>query len=207
MSIELKPTYGTGKPLASDPVIWVIDDFVTAAECAHVIRLARDRLGEAQVSRVGENSPDQTRTGRTAWIWHHESPMISALVARVSELVGIPSSHAEPLQVVHYGVEQQYQPHFDGWDVATPTGHEHTKMGGNRAVTALMYLSDVDGGGATSFPTLGLEVDAVPGRLCIFHGITDGGRLPHPDSLHGGMPVSAGEKWACNLWFRERPYV
>jgi hypothetical protein len=25
-------------------------------------------------------------------------------------------------------------------------------------------------------------------------------RRPHPDSLHAGMEVAAGEKWAFNLW-------
>ena len=29
-------------------------------------------------------------------------------------------------------------------------------------------------------------------------------RSLHPDSLHAGKPVLAGEKWAANLWFRER---
>ena len=28
----------------------------------------------------------------------------------------------------------------------------------------------------------------------------------HPKSLHGGSPVWGGEKWACNLWFRQLPY-
>jgi len=28
----------------------------------------------------------------------------------------------------------------------------------------------------------------------------------HPLSLHGGQPVLVGEKWAANLWFRERDY-
>ena len=27
----------------------------------------------------------------------------------------------------------------------------------------------------------------------------------HPDSNHAGLPVLAGDKWACNLWYRESP--
>jgi prolyl 4-hydroxylase len=28
----------------------------------------------------------------------------------------------------------------------------------------------------------------------------------HPKSLHGGSPVWGGQKWACNLWFRQHAY-
>ena len=27
---------------------------------------------------------------------------------------------------------------------------------------------------------------------------------PHPKSVHGGAPVQSGEKWAVNLWVRQR---
>jgi len=29
----------------------------------------------------------------------------------------------------------------------------------------------------------------------------------HPDSLHAGRPVTKGEKFAFNLWFRENKFV
>ena len=69
-----------------------------------------------------------------------------------------------------------------------------------------MYLNDVAGGGGTSFPKLDLEVEAKPGRLVIFHNIEDEATNLHQRSLHGGMPVGEGEKWACNLWFGAKPY-
>ena len=69
-------------------------------------------------------------------------------------------------------------------------------------VTALVYLNKVEGGGATQFPKLGITVPASPGRMVIFHNTTEDISGPHPLSLHAGMPVEAGEKWAFNLWFR-----
>ena len=206
MALILKPGYEIGRQIADDPVVWVIDDFVSIEEREHIISMAADRLDEAKVSKLGENKPSEKRTGRVAWVKHNETAIVRGLVKRVSDLVGIPTLHAESLQVVHYGVTQEYQPHYDGWDIDTPKGKEKTRRGGNRAVTALMYLNEVDGGGGTCFPKVDVEVEAIPGRLCIFHDIADGERTRHINALHGGMPVTEGEKWACNLWFREKPY-
>lgn len=206
MPLTLHDRYPIGEQVADDPIIWVIDDFVTAAERTHIIEQAAGRMGTARVSRLGANTVSERRTGSVAWVKHDETPVVTDLVARVGELVGIPSDHAESLQVVHYGETQEYQAHFDAWDIASDKGREKTAVGGNRAVTALMYLNEVEGGGGTSFPKLDLVVEAKPGRLCIFHDLVVGTSARHRHSLHGGMPVTAGEKWACNLWFRERPY-
>jgi prolyl 4-hydroxylase len=158
------------------------------------------------VSSLGANTLSERRTGETAWIKHAESQVVRDVVGRVSDLVGIPAVNAENLQVIHYGLQQEYQAHFDAWDINTPKGQEKTARGGNRALTALMYLNEVDGGGGTGFPKLELEVQAIPGRLVIFHNLYEGQSMRHRNSLHGGLPVTEGEKWACNLWFRERPY-
>jgi len=206
MVVLLKPEYEVGEKVADDPLVWVIDDFVTAEERAHIIELGLPNMSEAKVSRLGTNATSEKRTGRVGWVKHNQTPIVRGLVKRVGDLVGLPATHAESLQVVHYGETQQYKPHFDAWDMSTPKGAEKTKRGGNRLVTALIYLSEVPGGGATGFPKLDVEVEAVPGRLCLFHNLVPGTSDRHPHSLHGGLPVESGEKWACNLWFREHKY-
>ena len=206
MAVPLRQGYDIGERVADDPIVWVVDDFVSELERSHIVELGVGNMDVALVSRLGENAASEQRTGRVGWVAHDATPTVRSLVRRVGDLVGFPVTHAESLQVVHYGPTQEYRPHFDAWDRATPKGRQKTARGGNRAVTALMYLNDVEAGGATIFPELGIEVDAVPGRLCLFHNLRedDGGR--HPGALHGGMPVIAGEKWACNLWFREQRY-
>ena len=206
MTLVLKDGYDTGVQLADDPQVWVFDNFLTPDECLHIIDLAEPRMDDALVSRLGSNTASNRRTGQVAWVRHDEDQIVRGLVGRVSELVAVPANHAENLQVIHYGETEEYQAHFDAWDVETDKGKEKTARGGNRAVTALLYLNEVDGGGGTGFPKLDLEVEAIPGRMVIFHNLYEGYSMRHRKSLHGGLPVSAGEKWACNLWFREQPY-
>ena len=73
-------------------------------------------------------------------------------------------------------------------------------------VTCLLYLNNVEDGGETSFPNLDLEIRAKKGRMVQFHNCHEGSTVRHRDSLHGGMAVLKGEKWACNFWFRELAY-
>ena len=80
----------------------------------------------------------------------------------------------------------------------------YLKNGGQRVVTALAYLNDVIEGGETVFPNLDKSVTPEKGKIVIFHLCKKGTYEPNPDALHGGMPVTKGEKWAFNLWFREK---
>ena len=204
--VELASSYPIGEQLADDPIVWVIDDFLSPEERLHVIGIAAPRLEEAKVTSTRVNTTSAARTGSVAWVRYGDSPQVQEIIHRVSDLVGIPPHHSESMQVVHYAETQEYRPHFDGWDLRTEKGRLRTENGGQRVLTALMYLNDVAGGGGTSFPKLGLEVEAKPGRLVIFHNIEDEATNLHQRSLHGGMPVGDGEKWACNLWFRAKPY-
>lgn len=209
MALMLKEGYHIGEQVSDDPLVQVIDDFVTQTERHHIMRLTADALDTALVSAVGASKTSDGRTGSVAWVKHDQTPIVRGLVKRVSNLVGIPVRHAESLQVVHYGETQEYKPHFDAYDMKTEKGKQRTERGGQRIVTALMYLNEVDDGGATIFPKLDLEVEAQPGRMVIFHNLADRTLIDmtrHPKSLHGGAPVWGGQKWACNLWFRAQPY-
>jgi prolyl 4-hydroxylase len=209
MAMRLKERYHIGEQISDDPIVQVIDGFLSDTERLHIIGQAQGNMKQALVSAVGAATTSEGRTGSVCWVKHDQTPIVRGLVKRVSNLVGIPVKHAESLQVVHYAETQQYRPHFDGWDMNSEKGKQRTAKGGQRLVTALCYLNDVDDGGGTVFPKLDLEVEAKPGRMVIFHNVVDpelGDLTRHPKSLHGGSPVWGGEKWACNLWFRAKPY-
>jgi prolyl 4-hydroxylase len=202
----LPQRYAGGIELNSDPCVWLFENYASAEELAALREAASEKLAPAEVSGAEGGYISAGRNGSNCWIAHDRSAPITALARRIAALVGIPLINAESFQIVHYGPGQEYRPHYDGWDAGTERGDRCLARGGQRLVTALLYLNHVDAGGATGFPKLNLEVRPAPGNLVLFHNCQPGTTLRHPQSLHGGLPVLAGEKWAANLWFRERDY-
>lgn len=194
--------FTTGERVHDDPLVHVFDDFMTPEECAHLRQLADPGLDRAVVSSDKEGVTSDGRTNSVAWVRHETTPGARALALRVSKLVGLPLLNAESFQVIHYGPGQEYRAHYDAYDLDSDRGKRCTARGGQRLVTVLGYLSDVEVGGATGFPKLGIQVEARQGRLLVFHNCHPGTTDRHVDSLHGGLPVVAGEKWAFNLWYR-----
>lgn len=206
MNLNINRDYPIGQRVNDDPVIYVFDDFITEDEITSIVDTARSKMQRAQVSFQHGGGESDGRTGSNCWVDLMHNPTIAALSKRVSELVGIPLQNAESLQVIHYGVSQEYQPHFDAWDWGSESGERCMARGGQRLVTCLLYFNDVEQGGGTGFPELDLEVRAKRGRMVLFHNVYPGTNEKHKLSLHGGLPVEKGEKWACNFWFRERDY-
>jgi len=66
-----------------------------------------------------------------------------------------------------------------------------------------MYLNDVESGGATTFPDVGLRVLPIRGNAAFFSY-----DRPHPmtRTQHAGAPVVSGEKWIATKWLRERTF-
>lgn len=193
----------TGFRVYDEPLIQVINNVLSLEECQHIIDIAKPHLEDAVVSDVNNGVKSEGRTGSVHWVKHDTTQLIRQIIDRISAMVGISSSHAESLQVIYYAETQQYKPHFDAYDLNTDVGKRCTANGGQRMVTALIYLNEVEGGGGTIFPKAGCRIESRVGRAVIFHNCYDGSNTRHPSSLHGGMPVEKGEKWACNLWYRE----
>ena len=202
MTITL-PIPSEGKTLHTEPLIHVMDDVLSQEECAHIISVAEPHMKRGVVSSAEGGVESAGRTGSVHWVKHNTTPIVQGIIDRISTIVGVPTSHAESLQVIYYGETQQYKPHFDAYDLNSESGKRCTANGGQRLVTALIYLNDVQGGGGTIFPKAEQQVSSSQGRMVVFHNCYEGTNERHPHSLHGGMPVEAGEKWACNLWYRE----
>lgn len=188
--------------LAAKPAVEICDQYLSPTLCASIIALGR-AMKEAEVvgPNPGERSPARTNT--VQWLYHMQTPELARVCEAIAYRVGIGLERAEMVQLIHYGPGAEYKPHLDAFDVETPVGQRHLARGGQRWVTALGYLNDVETGGETVFPTLGLAVAAKAGRLLIFDNVDPLTGKREAASLHGGAPVVRGEKWAFNLWFRE----
>jgi hypothetical protein len=188
-----------------DPMVAVVKNFIDKSICDQVVNIAKNRISRAEVSVDEGPAIFPGRSGFNCWIPYSDHPVIQEIGERVSSVVGIPLSHAESLQVIHYDPEQEYKDHYDAYDLSTICGQRCCKWGHQRVVTALLYLNEVEEGGSTDFPKINLSVVAETGKLLIFNNIGDNITVPHKNSLHAGRPVVRGEKWACNIWFRARP--
>ena len=186
-----------------DPIVYVVTDFLSDQECNSFIDAGKNKLKRATVISDGEHEIHASRTNSYCWIEHNINDVVHEVSKRFSILVKKPINNAEQFQLVHYGPGTEYKPHFDAFDKNTEEGKKNWFPGGQRMVTALAYLNDVEEGGETDFPDIGVSVKPNKGDVVVFHNCMDGSSDINPNSLHGGSPVIKGEKWAVNLWFRQ----
>ncbi|RUO41585.1 2OG-Fe(II) oxygenase [Pseudidiomarina aestuarii] len=192
--------------LCEDPRVQVVENFFNESEAKHIIQLAENGMERARVSDDKEGSISDARTNSLCWVKHDKSIITSNLADRVAKFIQMPVSHAESFQVIRYGPTQEYRAHFDAYDLSTERGQRCTARGGQRLVTVLGYLNDVEAGGSTAFPHLNINVVPKTGRLLIFDNVYKGTTDIHKQSLHAGTPVVKGIKWAFNLWFHIREF-
>jgi prolyl 4-hydroxylase len=189
------------------PRVILFADLLSAEECDELIALSRGKVARSSVVNATTGSYDvhPHRTSAGTHFARGENDLIRRIEARIAELVEIPVERGEPLQILHYQPGGEYKPHFDYFDPAQPGNEAVLKHGGQRVATLVMYLNDVEAGGSTVFPEVGLDVLPRRGHAVYFAYTTEEGQLDKR-SLHGGSPVGAGEKWIATKWFRQQPY-
>jgi prolyl 4-hydroxylase len=190
---------------ASPRVLW-FPNIISVEEAEHFIASARPILAPAGVVAYGGNEISDARTNSVCWLNKSQDDIVSRVCQRIADAVEMPLSHAEKIQVVYYREGQEFKPHFDAIrPVSIHAQQSLNALGGQRLLTALVYLNHVDEGGETYFPKLNLSQRPQALSMLVFTNTNAKGNLPDPLSLHGAAPVVAGEKWAFNLWFRQNP--
>ncbi|MEM5385778.1 2OG-Fe(II) oxygenase [Paraburkholderia phymatum] len=190
------------------PQVIAFDDVLSGDECTELIERARNRLKRSTTVNPDSGQEDviTLRTSEGFWFQRCEDAFIERLDRRIAELMNWPLEHGEGLQILHYRAGGEYRPHFDYFPPAQSGSALHTARGGQRVATLIVYLSDVEGGGETVFPDAGITVMARRGGAVYFRYMNGRGQLD-PLTLHGGAPVTGGEKWIMTKWMRERAYV
>ncbi|MDF0605516.1 2OG-Fe(II) oxygenase [Neisseriaceae bacterium TC5R-5] len=189
------------------PQIMVFDNVLSDEECDEVIARSRHKLQRSVGvdEETGENLIGDFRTSEGTHFKFCEDSFITRLENRVAKLMALPIEHGEAFQVLRYGVGAEYVPHFDHFPEDKPGSAKLVEEGGQRSSTMVIYLNDVEAGGSTSFPELGLNVLPRKGSAVYFRYLNS---LRQIDllTLHGGSPVVAGEKWVMTKWMHERAF-
>jgi prolyl 4-hydroxylase len=187
------------------PRVIVFGGLLSHDECDELIELARPRLARSETvdTATGGSEVNASRTSRGMFFERGEHPVCQRIEQRIARLVRWPLINGEGLQILHYLPGAEYKPHHDYFDPAQPGSVPILKRGGQRVGTIVMYLNTPEGGGATTFPDVGLEVAPVKGHAVFF---SYDRAHPSTRTLHGGAPVLAGEKWVATKWLREREF-
>ena len=189
------------------PRIVLLGNVLSEEECDQLAAYCEPRLERSPVVNDvdGTQQMHQNRTSRGAMIQRGETQLVARVERRLAEIGHWPVDHGEGMQVQHYQKTNEYRPHFDWFDPDLPGPRKHMEHGGQRVGTFVLYLSEVESGGGTAFPVLGLEVMPKKGGAVFFQN-TDAQHSPDRRTLHAGSPVVSGVKVIANKWLRERAY-
>lgn len=188
------------------PRVVVFGGLLSDDECTALMALAEPRLARSETvdNSTGGSEVNAARTSDGMFFERGEAPLIVTLEQRIATLLRWPVDHGEGLQILRYRPGAEYRPHHDYFDPRHPGAARILQRGGQRVGTLVIYLNTPAGGGATTFPEVGLAVAPVRGNAVFFSY-----DRAHADTrtLHGGAPVTAGEKWVATKWLREGVFV
>jgi len=181
--------------------IYTLDDFLSVKECDRLVALINHHLRPSTVTI--ESSDQKFRTSQTCDLSLLRSPVAVGCDEKIAKTLGIRLPYSEGIQAQRYDVGQQFKAHTDYFEPGTP---EYAKFGGNRGNrtwTFMVYLNDVESGGATNFIALDHAFEPIKGRALAWNNLHTDGTV-NPDTAHAGLPVTAGHKIIITKWFRER---
>lgn len=187
-----------------DPWIVVYHDVLSDYEIETIKKLATPRLGRATVhnARTGKLETAEYRVSKSAWLKDDDDAVIHNVNNRIAAITGLSMETAEDLQIANYGLGGQYEPHFD-FARKEETNAFRDLGSGNRIATWLTYMSDVDAGGATVFPYIGVKLFPKKGAAAFWYNLYRNGDGIY-DTRHAACPVLVGQKWVSNKWIHER---
>ena len=197
-SVSDEADYGIG------PWVITLEDFLSPEECQRLIA-----IGEAQGYAVSktfqekEVTATQRRTSEGTWCRNEcsKDPVARSVMDTIANLTGIPETNQERMQLLRYQVGQYYKTHHDY------LVRDKTRRCGVRLITVYLYLNDVEEGGGTDFPHLGITVMPKTGRALIWPSVQDADPNEKDSRTdHQALPVERGLKYGANVWIHMRDY-
>ena len=191
----------------NNPLILTIEDFLPEETVDTLMDDINEHcvFKEAIVSTEdGTGEYTNKRNNQTSSLNFAQSDGARMFLDMASATLRVHPSQAEPLSVIKYLPGQQFEPHLDAF--GEDKIESYSPQAGNRIATAILYLNDVQHGGETDFPNMGITIPAKKGTCVFFSNTFMGTCTPIDLSMHAGMPVIRGEKTAVNLWFRSGVY-
>ncbi|MFT3790217.1 MAG: 2OG-Fe(II) oxygenase [Rudaea sp.] len=189
------------------PTVAFLDNVLDAQECDELVRRSAQKLVRSTIVDRERGSAEVIagRSSEGTWFPLEADAFIARLDRRIAALMNRPLENGEGLQILHYRTGGEYTPHYDYFPPGDAGSAPHLAQGGQRVASLILYLNDVEDGGATVFPRLNLAVGPKKGAAVYFEYCNSRGEVD-PATLHGGALVLKGEKWIATKWMRQYRY-
>lgn len=194
--------------LSQDPWILEFEELFSSSEASAIISSVSQwerSTDTGQMNEYGEQGRilSSSRTSSNAWCRDdcESRPLVKSVLNRLEFITTVPQDNYESFQILRYDLNQYYRAHHD-------TGHDEEKLAcGMRILTFFLYLSDVEEGGETAFPTLGIAVKPKLGKGILWPGVKN----ENPSVIdwrtrHEARPVKKGTKYAANSWIHSHNF-
>ncbi|WAR03207.1 P4HA2-like protein [Mya arenaria] len=180
------------------PTVAILHDVVSRRERTDLRLHALDFLKRSTVTTIKGRVPSPNKISQTMIV---ENAIVNkyfpSFRQRLLGVTKLASRSFESLKVSNYGLGGGYTIHLDLLFPAVK--HNFTDTTNNRLTTMVTYLTDVENGGATVFPDLGLRVRPQKGSALMFFNLFRNG-TSNNFTKHASCPVLYGEKWIANQW-------
>jgi len=161
--------------LSTDPYVVTFDNFMTDREVAALIKAVEGgwerSTDTGQSNEFGETGRvlSQGRTSSNSWCRREceNNPDVKRIMQKIEEVTRVPIDNYESFQVLRYELGQKYNAHHDA-------SESQVRLScGPRILTFFLYLSDVEEGGETGFPQLGINVKPKKGSALLWPSTLD----------------------------------
>ena len=199
-----------------NPGICEVDGLISKATCNRVLANANGKYKHLFTrSLVGSGTKSPRRTCYSLRVDFHDKDISDILLTCCNHL-NLDVRLAEMVQIVRYRHGEFSLAHHDAGEIDEDLPRENPVFMSShpsdiRAITAFVYLNDVQHSGHTVFPYMGLHVKPTAGKVLIFSNISvsDGGRTcaVRREMIHSAQPVENCEKFGMNIWFKAQHIV
>ena len=182
--------------------IFALRNFIEAEMCEALIDMVERNRRPSTIADF--NGDEAFRTSETCDL-DMTDPLVKKLDAKICDFSGIDKQYGETLQGQRYDVGQEFKAHTDYFDLHGADYEKYCSVAGQRSWTFMIYLNDVEAGGATRFKAINKTFQPETGKLiCWNNRRTD--ESVNPATIHHGMKVRKGRKYVITKWFREKPW-